>query len=199
MKEHSKSLAFARASAIAILCAGALSGAALAAAPSHSRHGRDHGGGGGGGGGSVSVTKSAFGSLPDGRAIDRYTLANSHGMTVNDHHLRRHHPVALRAGPPRARGERRARLRRRSTAITSAAYMKSNPYFGALIGRYGNRIAKGRFTLDGKTYSLDINNDAEQPPRRLQRVQRPGLERGAVQAPALRRRQAQLRSPAGNG
>lgn len=38
------------------------------------------------------------------------------------------------------------------------AYLKEHPFFGALVGRYGNRIAKGTFELNGKTYSLPINN-----------------------------------------
>ena len=45
-----------------------------------------------------------------------------------------------------------------STATPADAFLKANPYFGALIGRYGNRIGGAKFTLEGKEYTLAKNN-----------------------------------------
>jgi len=44
------------------------------------------------------------------------------------------------------------------TGYTGPAFRKANPYIGALIGRYGNRIKNGKFTIDGKTYQVGVNN-----------------------------------------
>lgn len=73
-----------------------------------------------------------------------------------DPHVRRHHPDARGAERPERPGERRAGF------SDLQGYLDNNnpgPYFGAIIGRYGNRIANGQFELDGNTYQLPINND----------------------------------------
>jgi aldose 1-epimerase len=105
----------------------------------------------------LSIQKSAFGAIGS-QAVDRYTLSNSRGMSVS---ILTYGGIVQQVNLPDRRG-RTANVTlgfKDLAGYTSPAYLKSNPYFGALIGRYGNRIAKGRFTLGATTYSLDINND----------------------------------------
>jgi aldose 1-epimerase len=98
------------------------------------------------------VTHAPFGKTSDGKAVEIYTLTNANGVEVK----------AMTYGciitslkvPDRAGTFADIVLGYDSLD----GYLKDSPYFGAVVGRYGNRIAKGQFTLNGKTYKLATNN-----------------------------------------
>ena len=100
----------------------------------------------------VSIEKSEFGTTPDGGKVDRYTLKNSTGMTVD---IITYGGIILSIKVPNKEGISEDVVLGYNNLDQ---YMESSPYFGAIIGRYGNRIAKGKFSLDGMEYSLDVNN-----------------------------------------
>lgn len=97
--------------------------------------------------------KSAFGTLPDGRSTDLYTLVNPQGMAVT---IATFGATVVSIIVPDKKGVPG------DVALgfdSVEGYLdKKNPYIGATIGRYGNRIARGRFTLNGKEYVLATNN-----------------------------------------
>lgn len=100
----------------------------------------------------ASLTVERFGTLPDGKVVSLYTLTNKNGVemkVMNYGGIITSLKVPDKNGVPDDVVLGYDSLRQ---------YVKNNPFFGALIGRYGNRIAKGSFTLDGKTYTLPINN-----------------------------------------
>ncbi|MDR2674672.1 MAG: galactose mutarotase [Opitutaceae bacterium] len=104
-----------------------------------------------------AITMKSFGTLRDGRAAQLYTLANSSGAKVA---ITNYGGIVVRIIVP----DRDGNLADVALGYdTIGAYEKdgatSGTYFGALIGRYGNRIARGQFTLDGKTCKLATNND----------------------------------------
>lgn len=103
----------------------------------------------------ASVTKSSFGALPDGRAVERYTLRNKHGVEMD---VISYGGIVTSLRVP----DRNGVVEDVVLGYDSlAGYLKATPYFGAIVGRYGNRIAKGKFTLDGKEYTLVQNNNGQ--------------------------------------
>ena len=99
-----------------------------------------------------SVTAKPFGKTPEGKSIQLYSLTNKTGMEVD---IATFGGTVIRLLVP----DRSGKLGDVALGFGSIEpYFTKSPYFGALIGRYANRIAKGRFTLDGKTYQLAKNN-----------------------------------------
>ncbi|WP_327351330.1 aldose epimerase family protein [Streptomyces sp. NBC_01304] len=124
----------------------AAAAAGITAATAGTSHATSPGGKPGG-----KPVKELFGKLADGTKVHRWSLANggtrlkvlSYGGIVQSLEL------------PDSRG----RYRNVSLGFDNLDdYVASSPYFGALIGRFGNRMAQGRFDLDGKTYQLSVND-----------------------------------------
>jgi aldose 1-epimerase len=99
-----------------------------------------------------SAQKSSFGKLADGTPVDLYTLANAHGLVAK---VTNFGAIITELHVP----DRAGKLGDIVLGFDNLdQYLKGHPCFGCTVGRVANRIAKGRFTLDGKTYVLAINN-----------------------------------------
>jgi aldose 1-epimerase len=104
--------------------------------------------------GAPTLSEAEFGSLPDGTAVSLYTLSNSHGVRVQ---LTNYGGIVTSIHVPDRNGQP-GEITLGFDALE--AYLGGHPYFGCLVGRYANRIAGGRFRLDGKEYRLATNNGA---------------------------------------
>ncbi|MEI8037634.1 MAG: aldose epimerase family protein [Verrucomicrobiota bacterium] len=100
----------------------------------------------------AGVTSSVFGHLPDGKPVTLYTLKNSSGSYVS---IMDYGATVVDLVVP----DRLGKPGDVSLGFdTFEPYLTKSPYFGASIGRFGNRIAKGQFALEGKSYQLAIND-----------------------------------------
>lgn len=99
-----------------------------------------------------SITMTSFGRIKDGREATLYSLVNANGLRAD---ITNYGAIIVRLFTPDRAG-------RMDDVVlgynTVEDYVKASPYFGAVVGRYGNRIAHGKFTLDGHTYTLATNN-----------------------------------------
>lgn len=121
---------------------GALNGTAAAAPVAKSAplgHGR------------LDIRKEPFGTTPEGKQVDVYTFSNGK-VTIS---MLTWGATIQRIDLP----DRRGRTKNVSLGFDNLDdYRTKSPYFGATIGRYGNRIAKGKFSIDGVEYQIPLNN-----------------------------------------
>jgi aldose 1-epimerase len=103
--------------------------------------------------GTMSITKSDFGVTKDGRDVDLYTLTNANGMVAK---ITTYGGTLTELWAPDRNGQMEDIVLGFDTV---EPYETISPYFGSTVGRYGNRIGKGTFTLDGREYTLATNND----------------------------------------
>jgi len=101
----------------------------------------------------MDIEVKQFGTTPDGQKIQLYTLRNSKGLKAE---IMTYGGILVSLQVPDSQGNMGDIVLGYDNLDD---YIKNNPYFGCIVGRYGNRIAKGKFSIDGKQYSLATNND----------------------------------------
>lgn len=100
----------------------------------------------------MKLEKSSLGSTSEGREVDQFTLANDAGLTVR---LMTYGATITAVEVP----DRHGKIDNVTLHLDSLSdYLAGHPFLGCVAGRYANRIAKGRFTLDGREYNLAVNN-----------------------------------------
>ncbi len=104
-----------------------------------------------------SITKADFGKTPDGTPVEIYTLQNSKGAEAR---IMTYGGIVQKLTMPDKNGNYADVVNGFDTldGYTRDSYVSACPYFGALIGRYGNRIGGAKFTLEGQTYTLPAND-----------------------------------------
>lgn len=100
----------------------------------------------------MKVEESSWGKTKDGHEVKLFTLTNSHGVVVK---MTDYGATIVAVETPDKNGKK-ANITLGFDKLEG--YLQRHPYFGSTVGRYANRIAKGKFTLDGKEYTLATNN-----------------------------------------
>ncbi len=103
----------------------------------------------------LACYKKHFGTLPSGEEVHQFTLTNSQGMVVQ---MITYGARFQRIIMPDRKGNLGDVILGFTNLADYARPHAMDPYFGATIGRYANRINHGRFTIDGTTYHLPLNN-----------------------------------------
>ena len=100
----------------------------------------------------VTIEKSLFGTTVEGIDVNKYKLSNRQGMEIS----------IINYGGIITSWTAKDKNGVYEDIVLGynelSEYEKESPYFGAIIGRYGNRIAKGKFSIEGKEYTLAVNN-----------------------------------------
>ena len=104
-------------------------------------------------GSAAQAKRASFGKIPGGAEIEAITLTNAHGVSAT---VLTYGATLQGLVAPDRTGVKADVVLGFSDA---AAYVRNATYMGGSIGRYANRIGKGRFTLDGKPYQLALNNN----------------------------------------